>query len=129
MDIVTFETAKRLKEAGFPQPIVRFGQAWYMDDRRVVICIIRESGRIGFVDGIKIREATQAIISLFDMVFAPTAADVFRLLPADTLVSRERGDLFAVLRDSRDMEDGIVSVLNTSLSEALAFRWLQHNET
>lgn len=29
MDIVSFETAKKLKEAGFPQPSPEFGQMWY----------------------------------------------------------------------------------------------------
>ena len=29
MNTVSFETAKRLKEAGFPQPDPEFGQFWY----------------------------------------------------------------------------------------------------
>lgn len=29
MDITTYETSKRLKEAGFPQPEFQTGQLWY----------------------------------------------------------------------------------------------------
>jgi hypothetical protein len=29
-NVVSFETAKRLKNAGFPQPNYEFGQVWYV---------------------------------------------------------------------------------------------------
>ena len=36
-DVISFETARRLKEAGFPQPEPKFGQAWYSAERVGVV--------------------------------------------------------------------------------------------
>lgn len=86
MSHVTFETARRLKNTGFPQPEFASGQFWYNEwkalsiiGRREIadngpheffICMSMETGR---VDG---------IIPMHEgSFFAPTATDILRDLP------------------------------------------------
>ncbi len=70
LDIVSFETAKQLKEAGFPQPSARFGQFWYDETSEALNCIGFEDFSIWFED-----------LVLEGYIFAPTATDILRLLP------------------------------------------------
>ena len=68
MNFVTYETAVRLKEAGFPQPRPQLYQAWYWFDAGVrsalPYILTRSYSKIGEGD-----------------VFAPTADDILRELP------------------------------------------------
>lgn len=63
MQAVTFETAKRLAEAGFPQPSPDYGQTWYTHD-----------GSPGSVTSL-------SKWSDNGEVFAPAATDILRELP------------------------------------------------
>lgn len=60
---ISFETAVRLKEAGFPRPAPRDGQFWYT-----------KHGRIGTV-------TDEAAWTDNGEVFAPTATDILEHLP------------------------------------------------
>lgn len=77
MDIVTFETAKRLKAAGFPQPVPEFGQVWYdLQMSPLTICNLRP---IGFI--LPISKTTWFSMSCDEdlvkhLAFAPTATDI-----------------------------------------------------
>lgn len=127
MDIVSFETAMRLKEAGFPQPEFATGQMWYNQYRAVSIIgkmeIMEDGSGIAFFCTSLHSGRTACIVPVkANAYYAPSATDIFRCLPVDTLVSREQNDLFAVLRD--DYRD-LACDLNNSLVEALAYRWLQ----
>jgi len=61
--MVSFETAKRLHTAGFPQPEARYYQAWY-DENGVLSIIITEED-YQYFNGV---------------IFAPTATDILMLL-------------------------------------------------
>lgn len=73
MHIVCFETACDLNECGFPQPAPKNGQAWYT-----------HFGRIGTVTDEKAWTGTA-------QVFAPTATDIFNVLPGWLLEKNSEG--------------------------------------
>lgn len=79
MTHVTFETAKRLKEAGFPRPNPVYGQAWF--------------SKYGFVDitaPIQISRKRKLCTSVRDgSIFAPTATDILAHLPGWALYYHE----------------------------------------
>lgn len=71
LDIVTFETAKKLKEAGFPQPSLEDGQFWY-SSKEQVICFGHTVDNWCETD--------------YDVsAFAPTATDILRQIPGANL--------------------------------------------
>jgi hypothetical protein len=84
-DIVSFETAKRLQEAGFPQPVPEFGQMWYCGNQQLYTRIRAKP----YMDG-KRRFYGDNGCMIFErpenMVFAPTATDI---LPPDCYLCRE----------------------------------------
>jgi len=65
---VTFETAKRLKDAGFPQPETCFGQVWYLNHNERPVLIGSAEGTI-----------TQGQ----ERVFAPSATDILKVFSND----------------------------------------------
>lgn len=83
MDIVTFETAKRLKDAGFPQPAPAFGQFWY-DDRGVLFFVVEsfDENPIPF-NGIWVIEKAGEVIHVNrgvfseSLIYAPSATDIW----------------------------------------------------
>lgn len=88
MNIVSFETAKKLKAAGFPQPEPEFGQVWYSDIFKTKWLVGLERLPNGLVVGktvkIKIEE-----VGIWEQesgaygVFAPTAIDIYPKLNFD----------------------------------------------
>lgn len=121
MDIVTFETAKRLKEAGFPQPAPEFGQAWYdmvtqtlflivetFDDNPPPyngVWIIEKGGNVSHIE----REL------LGMMAYAPTATDILCRIPDNDFYFTDKCFYF-----SGDMEQG-----GENPAEVAAKKWLQ----
>lgn len=76
MNVVTFETAKRLKEAGFPQPEPQEGQRFYQDDGDKFIYAERLCSQ-ECVDGWQ----TISCDSVEDYdIFAPSATDILEYL-------------------------------------------------
>jgi len=79
MDIVSLETAVKLKEAGFPQPEPVIGQFWYGVDEKLLVITHAVEYTPGFVRLNGLREVWTANGEAFtDGVFAPTAADILR---------------------------------------------------
>lgn len=74
-NIVSFETAKRLRDAGFPQPNVERGQSWY--NREGSLQIIAHDPTYPKEFNSLIREHA--------WIFAPTATDILRSLPGYNL--------------------------------------------
>lgn len=80
-NVVTFKTAQRLKEAGFPQPAPEAGQFWYNPDFGIFVV-----GRRSFVDGTtrsifyfetgNVLEVSE--VAFLDCVFAPAVPDILR---------------------------------------------------
>lgn len=75
-NVVTFETAKWLKESGFVQPVPEFGQVWYGINGAQCLCI----GNV-FIDKFHNR---WTVLDVLRFVFAPTATDILEQLPNRT---------------------------------------------
>lgn len=82
MNHVTYETAVRLKEAGFPQPAPEAGQFWYGKKSagqsvKGSLCVLigTPTGALSFspIDGLKNSDNNF-------FVFAPTATDILKEL-------------------------------------------------
>lgn len=104
-DIVTFETAKRLRDAGFPQAVPGNGQFWYNEDKDLGVLGNCISATFYFTwcsvgdnyDGRDDHyENTDSILK--EYIFAPTATDILRELPGldFELVYSEGNEDFAV---------------------------------
>lgn len=137
-DVVTFETAKALKEAGFPQPEPENGQFWYDAEQDLGVLGNCISATFDFTwcsvgdnyDGHDDHyENTDSILK--EYVFSPTATDILRELPEDTYIGFESGHF--VIREFRWFGDAgyefpdVVSPCDNP-AEGLAERWLKINE-
>jgi hypothetical protein len=83
MDIVTFETAKRLKEAGFPQPEFATGQMWYNQYGAITFLskkeVAEEGTHVYFFCISVVSGRTDRIVPIHDgAFFAPSATDILR---------------------------------------------------
>ena len=88
--IVSFETAKRLKEAGFPKPRPDEGQIWYNAAGIMYVItysygktcdyVVRGSNNVWLERGLNDGE-----------VFGPTATDIMQHLPGWSLMFTETG--------------------------------------
>ena len=89
-NVVSFETAKALKEAGFPQPQLEPGQLWYIDCYLVIFLGKRDDG-IWIVFDFEYHEV--ASVPPKNLCFAPNAPDVLQeiYLESAGLVSSEYG--------------------------------------
>ena len=78
--MTSFETAQKLKVAGFPQPEPAEGQFWYnaFEDRFVVISMSDRRAFVGYCGHTK----TAAILldQFAFSIFAPTATDILEQL-------------------------------------------------
>lgn len=106
MDIVSFETAKKLKEAGFPQPTPAPGQFWHEGNEGGLFVIGRVYG--DKMTGCYIESERTPQHLVFERatmngkeIFAPTATDILRLLPDQDFYFDGKQFVF-----SGDMEQG-----------------------
>ena len=132
MDIVSFETAKKLKAAGFPEPEFACWQVWYNAlgigtflGRKVLIgekmhfsCYSLGSGRVmdmivGHGDG---------------TTFAPTATDILRELGHSSMFWDERKCGFSISTVDNINLIGWTVINNTNPAEAAALTWLSIHE-
>jgi len=126
-DILSYETAVRLKEAGFPQPEPENGQFWYNPDFGPFLV-----GKLWMVDG-RLRnifypdtgKVVNKEIRLFpDCVFAPTATDILREMTDVSLRYSEREDCFWVSCWRAAYDSGAIRQTNINSAEAAAQAWL-----
>ena len=126
-NIVTFETAKRLKEAGFPQPMPEAGQVWYANDVNMRVSIVHVGGRA-------VNHVNQGYMLIYntpirefktDCVFAPTATDILREMPGTILVLENYGSQGKAWELWKN--GGLISELGDP-AEAAALAWLKLNE-
>lgn len=134
-DICTFETAKALKDAGFPQPEPEAGQVWYAR-HETFIFLGRISSGAWTVCSVDYDEVQNIYPN--DMVFAPTATDLLLDLPEDThlYVADVDGERFFVPslfefveNETIKYDDGLmagwdISEPDTNPAEACAAAWL-----
>jgi len=103
---VTFETAKRLKEAWFPQPKkTEKGQEWFANDEPILFAGCEQ---------VEVRMFGQ------DMVFAPTATDILAHLPGWYLTHASGVWVCLSFDDEGNPPD---SFRHTNPAEAVAKAW------
>lgn len=130
-DIVTLETAVRLKEAGFPQPQPGAGQWWHNPDFGLFVVGIK-----WFADNREYRifypgtgkSVLKSEAMFLKCAFAPTATDILRELRDGSNIGI-MGKRF--LCYSPDFEHGIDhpgTPINDNPAEAVAEAWLKLNE-
>lgn len=87
MSFVSYKTAVRLKEAGFPQPEFDFRQVWYAKNDAdgklglVPIPCCAWQGEHPFLVDVDGQVVYLSDIPAPDLVFAPTATEILRELP------------------------------------------------
>ena len=129
-DIVTLETAVRLKEAGFPQPQPGAGQWWHNPDFGLFVVGIKwfadnREYRIFYPRTGKTVLKSEAMF--LKCAFAPTATDILRELRDGSNIGI-MGKRF--LCYSPDFEHGIDhpgTPINDNPAEAVAEAWLKLN--
>ena len=82
---VTPQTATRLKQAGFKQPVPASGQVWYLDDEAAIVLAVHSNGVSYCRGNCNYFERTDIFLSLF--VYAPTAPDILRELGGNYTLS------------------------------------------
>ena len=90
-DITTFETAVRLKEAGFPQPTPQPGQFWYDGDKELYVIYCDESP---YIHAVFIGDDHAGFCEKqneYD-VLAPTATDILREMPGFCICYLDNGN-------------------------------------
>jgi len=117
---VTFETAKKLKEAGFPQPEPERGQSWYyadsamVDTYEVLVLHIHITGDVQFDS--KYGSDTLSREDFGGLFFAPKATDIIRDLGEDYTIQLN-GPNWLVMSDFAGHE-------HENPAEAAALAWL-----
>lgn len=134
---VTFETAKRLKEAGFPQPEPEFGQFWYHNaGLQIAIMESNDAGGhigkfirfFGTVNG-SLREKSFFSVSIMkifmkDACFAPTATDILKEIPFVSLSF----EVYETRFEFRVWEGLKLIAKHENPHEAAALAWLSIQE-
>lgn len=80
MNTVTFETAKALRDAGFPQPFPAFGQQWYFPETKelFLVTFVYSDGQVDFsFEGSPVSMLTAMPEGV---IFAPQAHDIIEQL-------------------------------------------------
>ncbi len=133
-DIVTFEKAVRLKEAGFPQPKPDFGQVWHNPDFGLFVV-----GGKWFADNREYKifypgtgkTVLKSEARFLECAFAPTATDILRQMPNFFYIRKYKygTDVFSVFNEKTDDSDiQIAHGVNENPAEAVAEAWLKLNE-
>ncbi len=131
-DIVTFELAIRLKEAGFPQPTPEAGQCWHNPDFGLFVigAVIGASALIFYKDGYY--GFKKGLPSFQDCVFAPTATDILRELSFDCVLGTKKlgGWICGSWRliSSDHMKFFVAGMHDENPAEAAASAWLKLQE-
>ena len=127
MNHVTFETARKLKDAGFPQPEMERGQSWYSVNGHEIL-ITGTSGK--YAHGVD--ESSHRYTALLPgaLTFAPTATDIlaqfaeYRIDKRGLLSSK----FIRIYTDPEGMNRAINAPDESSLAEAAGLIYLEINQ-
>jgi hypothetical protein len=138
MDVVSFETAKKLKEVGFPQPEPAVGQAWWIEigtDGTVPPALIQiipnqiELARLAEIhfDGISILDSFRSFYGggSDGYYFAPTATDILKEASNNMMIGYSPFGGFEVYTNHRCLVNGIPDAQHANPAEACAAAWLE----
>lgn len=135
-NVVTFETARALKDAGFPQPEPEAGQVWYIPTKTPGQIFITHIGEyyIHYAWGKNYEGNTPGsskvnVESFFGTkpILAATSTDILRELPETALLSRIENDWQCRIM-SYDEERCEYAIRNTNPAEACAAAYLEINK-
>lgn len=140
-NVVTYETAVKLKAAGFPQPEPQAGQFWYKKHPSTAITLdfvqsveYNQEGEKQFYTlwvGTDDTGGNFYTIKNHKLIFAPTATDILEQLPGYEI------GFFPTAKDlyflpgawsMRGLEDECPSAEHDNPAEAAALAWLKLNE-
>jgi exonuclease III len=126
-NVVTFETARALKEAGFPQPDPEYLQVWYEEFNPFVEGWSREDSR--HIIGIGRFEIWHEDFDMSEYYFAPTATDILRELPETSLISRIENDFQCRVMSPDFRQRCEYARRDTNPAQACAAAYLEINKT
>jgi len=113
MQVVTFETAKRLKEAGFPNPEILNNRFWFITDHEKPLFVEYSENIL------------ECIRMKFNPIFAPSATDILKELGSEWALKCTMFNIW-VCYHSFNVE--ALKYANNSPAEACAAAWLAKNE-
>lgn len=138
-DIVSYETAVRLKVAGFPQPKPEAGQWWHNPDFGLFVVGVK-----WFADNreYKIfypgtgRSVLKSEAMFLKCAFAPTATDILREMPSYFYIRKYKYQtkdiqIFSIFCEELEAGDDLLQIakgVNENPAEAVAEAWLKLNE-
>lgn len=128
-DIITYKTAVRLKNAGFPQPEPEAGQLWYLQSG-IIAWVAKKRPFDQFLLCDELGEPFIAMYLVFgeDLVFAPTATDIFRKLPRYSSIQMVEYEGSAMPVCEAIINNAYQSFIEESIIESAAAAWLKTNE-
>jgi len=131
MNVVSFETAKQLKEAGFPQHAAESGQIWYNNHSAATFIgrmQLDEKERVYFYCHSLKSGRTDILMPIYeDSFFAPSATDILKELDLyEFSLCRINGKW--LLEIENDEGDGRYEHISENPAEACAAAWLAKNE-
>ncbi len=137
-DIVSYETAVRLKEAGFPQPKPDFGQVWHNPDFGLFVVGIKwfadnREYRIFYPRTGKTVLKSEAMF--LKCAFAPTATDILREMPNYYYIRKYKHQtndiqIFSIFCEEQNADDDLSQIakgVSQNPGEAAAEAWLKLN--
>lgn len=132
MEIVTFETAKKLKEAGFPQPEPNTGQFWY-DKEGDILIVSEKKTDCGFFYGRYPNDSGIFATSCEneDIVYAPTVTDILRELGQKYVLWYDESPKIQIwfCAKTADLpQDAQQPFGHTNPAEAAALAWMDKNK-
>jgi hypothetical protein len=134
----SFETAMRLKEAGFPQPEIETGQVWFnLHSAATLIGLLDpcEKGlRYFYCHSLASGRSQRILPATDDAFFAPTATDILYLLQKNTrspfwwtLTPYSNEGKWGCIQFER-LEGKNIEIEMHNPAEAAALAWLEINE-
>lgn len=138
--MVSFETAKALRVAGFPQPSVQIGQVWYNNLKCMSVVVKyygndfsdgKHFGGCSLVDGSSGNDFSEADIRSA-CFFAPTATDILRELPNKILFWKYENIFVCGVQVVGDNDYYTIQFetvyKHENPAEACALAWLEKNK-
>ena len=138
MNVVSFETAVKLKEAGFPQPEFEVGQFWYADTaykggelEHVPLCVLVEaySTREKFLRRLTCEKMTGEH-GVMPQFFAPTTTDILREIDVKVFIGCDIFHTWSVFEFRiGEIEQYLSQHENPAEAAALAWMYLQSKKS
>ncbi len=124
-DYVTPQTATRLKQAGFKQPVPAPGQVWLMGDYIVFVCLVETVASHTVYYYVRIGEAYAGFTSIVTdfHTYLPTAPDILRELGQSAALLYDQDEFLPGYLNGFNGFMGFLQPHNENPAEACALAW------